>query len=258
MTDKKTHLSIVPREANSMPMPQRAIDGYVNATALCKANGKRISHYLENKTTKDFLEALERHTGIPINELVQVKRGGTHQGTWVHPKVAINLGQWISPKLAVLVSKWVVEQISGNAQSKYQLLSHLRRFDITINKIPDTHFSMLDQIISNLLAGLEQYGYILPTQMMLEIARDIMFSKWLRDNGHDPDSYPVYKHEFVDGSEPVEARLYPNELITEFNQLLDNWIVDGRALTYFKERDPTAVASLMLVLGDIKRLKLSR
>ena len=45
--------------------------------------------------------------GIPISELVIAKRGGSKQGTFVHPDIAINLGQWLSPKFAVQVSRRV-------------------------------------------------------------------------------------------------------------------------------------------------------
>ena len=61
---------------------------------MCKAVGKMLGHYLENKTTKDFLEELASDIGIPISGLVIVRKGGktAEQGTWVHPDVAINLG----------------------------------------------------------------------------------------------------------------------------------------------------------------------
>lgn len=92
-------------------IPQRAIDGYVNATALCKASGKQMKHYLENTTTKEFVKELSFDVGIPTTELIQIVKGGiSHlQGTWVHPLVAINLGQWLSAKFAVQVSKWILE-----------------------------------------------------------------------------------------------------------------------------------------------------
>ena len=42
------------------------------------------------------------------------------------------------------------------------------------------------------------------------------FSRWLRDNGHGPNTFPTYEHEFLDNRRTVEARLYPNKLITDF------------------------------------------
>jgi hypothetical protein len=90
-------------------------DGMINATALCTAGNKLIGHYLENKQTKAYLEALESNIGIPILELIQVKTGGDHSGTWVHRKIGYHLAQWISPQFAVKVSNILDELfVSGS------------------------------------------------------------------------------------------------------------------------------------------------
>lgn len=78
-------------------------DGMINATALCRAGKKLIGHYLENKQTKAYLEAVELDIGIPISSLLESNIGG-HNGTWVHRKIGYHLAQWISPKFAVKVS----------------------------------------------------------------------------------------------------------------------------------------------------------
>jgi hypothetical protein len=79
-------------------------DGYVNATQLCKAGNKLFKHYNENKQTKEYLQALSSVVGIPTTDLLDIKQGGTNQGTYVHRKVAYHLAQWISPHFAVQVS----------------------------------------------------------------------------------------------------------------------------------------------------------
>ena len=79
-------------------------DGMINATALCKAAGKRLDHYKENLQTKEYLDELSSVTGIPGSQLFNPIIGGKYQGTWVHRKVGYHLAQWISPKFAVQVS----------------------------------------------------------------------------------------------------------------------------------------------------------
>jgi len=79
-------------------------DGYVNATQLCKAGNKLFKHYNENNQTKEYLQALSSVVGIPTTDLLDIKQGGTNQGTYVHRKVAYHLAQWISPHFAVQVS----------------------------------------------------------------------------------------------------------------------------------------------------------
>lgn len=108
----KTSLSVIPHVFNEIEIDQRKFDGYVNATAMCKACDKLFADYNRLSITKEYLEALSSDMGIPISQLVMVKKGNTRlfqQGTWVHPDVALNLAQWLSPQFAVKVSQWVRE-----------------------------------------------------------------------------------------------------------------------------------------------------
>lgn len=65
---------------------QRASDGYVDATAMCKAASKNWADYVRLNGTQAFLTALSSDMGIPMSALVQSIRGGAvyGQGTWVH------------------------------------------------------------------------------------------------------------------------------------------------------------------------------
>ena len=245
------HLALIDHKVESRVIQQRATDGYINATAMCRAAGKLFGHYWANKQTKAFLEELQADIGIPISELVQRVKGGHPelQGTWVHPYVAINLAQWCSPKFAVRVSKWVAEWLSGRRPSR--LPDHLQRYLINSHKIPLTHFSMLNQMTLQLLAPLERQGYTLPSRMMPDISLGRIFSGFLRMAGYDPDGFPTYEHEFLDHRPTVLARLYPIRLMGVFNTQLDEWLRDGRALKYFMERDKEAILPLERVLAAL-------
>ena len=60
---------------------QRDSDGYVNGTAMCQANGKKINDWLRLSSTKAYINELSLVTGIPASELVQVIQGfGQKQG----------------------------------------------------------------------------------------------------------------------------------------------------------------------------------
>lgn len=247
-------LPLIAHQVESVSIDQRANDGYVNATALCQASGKKLSHYLENVSTKAFLSELSMDTGIPASTLVQVFQGKpvNLQGTWVHPQVAIHLGQWASPKFAVLVSKWVFDWMSGGGKDSYKFPYHIRRYLVNRTKIPATHFSMLDQMTLKLLSELEVNGYIISSKLMPDISLGKMFCTWLRERGYDPASFPVYRHEFDDGRRPVvDAKLYPNELMTAFNIQLDNWIRSGAALKYFSERDEQAIEPMKSICARL-------
>jgi len=79
-------------------------DGYINATELCKAAGKKYNDYHRLKQTEDYFQALSFNTQIPVKDLINSNVGGNHSGTYVHRKVGYNLAQWLSPSFAVQVS----------------------------------------------------------------------------------------------------------------------------------------------------------
>ena len=106
--------NLITHQINGVSVLQRKSDGFFNATAMCKGEGKLIADYLRLGNTKDFIGHLGSDMGIPISSLVQAVRGGkSAQGTWVSPNVAMHLAQWLSPEFAVQVTKLVLSQMSG-------------------------------------------------------------------------------------------------------------------------------------------------
>lgn len=110
---------LIVREFNGQGIEQRPKDGYMDATAMCRATGKKWSHYWSNKTTQEFVGELARSAGIPADLLVESNTGGVNEsrGTLVHPKLAMHLAQWCSPRFAVVVSGWVFDILTtGKAE----------------------------------------------------------------------------------------------------------------------------------------------
>jgi hypothetical protein len=56
---------------------QRVCDGYIDATAMCKAAGKQFRDYYRLKSTKDYIEELSGEIGVAPTQLVEVKKGNT-------------------------------------------------------------------------------------------------------------------------------------------------------------------------------------
>jgi hypothetical protein len=236
--------ALIPRMIEGEVVRQRMRDGYINATAMCKAAGKLWGHYNENENTKAFLMELEADIGIPISELVQSVKGGfpDMQGTWVHPYVAIHLAQWLSPRFAVRVSQWVHEWMTQRPRGKAQLPFHLRRYLANYNNVPVGHFSILTEMTLTLIAPLEVMGYSLPESMWPDISEGRMFAGWLRiEHGIEPNDLPTYRHVFEDGRFPVSARAYPEALLGDFRRHLREVWMPKRSIAYFRERDPKAV-----------------
>ena len=100
-------------EQFTIPMRQ---DGYIHATALCKASEKRLVKWKENKETKELIDKLSLKADVRIrtSALIEIHKGGNDkysQGTWIHPDLGIHLAQWCNPSFSLQVSKWVRELI---------------------------------------------------------------------------------------------------------------------------------------------------
>ena len=106
------HPALVSRSWNGTPISRRTTDGYVNATSMCKANGKRWKDYRESDRCQLYLDALESVAGISVHALVESRSGGAGGGgTWVHPQVAVDLARWISAPFAVWMDGWFLESV---------------------------------------------------------------------------------------------------------------------------------------------------
>lgn len=260
MPQHQYSLSLISHKVQDSIIEQRAVDGYINATAMCKAAGKRFNHYYDNDSNKAFIQELSSDTGIPALELVQIIKGGEPhlQGTWVHPQVSTHLAQWLSPKFAVQVSKWVYEWMSGKS-ARARFPPHIERHMLNYHKVPAGYFSVLQEMTNRLVAPMEAHGYILPAEMMPDIPQAKMLCKYLREkHGIDTNTLAKYTHTFPDGRE-VQANLYPVKYLGDFATLMAKEWMPSRAVEYFKKRDPLALQALdkMLLLSESFKPKLS-
>jgi len=105
---------LVSRAWNGTPISRRTTDGFVNATAMCRANGKEWSKYRESDRCQTYLDALAETSEIRMFDLIE-SRQGQGGGTWVHPQVAVDLARWISAPFAVWMDGWFLEEINGRA-----------------------------------------------------------------------------------------------------------------------------------------------
>lgn len=120
MSEQENQIEVIFHEWNEILIPLRVRDGYINGTAICKATGKRMGHYLESSQTIEFLHGLSDETGIPADQLVQSRRGGVSelQGTWIHRRVGINLSMWADPGgFGVVATKWIEEWLEARLRA---------------------------------------------------------------------------------------------------------------------------------------------
>ncbi len=132
---------------NNIVIESRKPDNFINATQMCKAGGKLFGHWSRLDSTKELIKTLEislknkqinigKKSDIHIcssdnssemqnNEVllnvIDVKKGGDIQGSWIHPHLAVQLAQWISPSFAIQVSEWIYELFETGSVSIKQL-----------------------------------------------------------------------------------------------------------------------------------------
>lgn len=118
---------LINRDFHGATIHQRPNDGYLDATAMCKATKKRLNDYCRLKSTQEYIAALSSDTGIPASNIIQVVKGvqkgktAQDQGTWIHPHASIHLAIWCSPNFAVMVTKWVFELLTkGSVSLKFE------------------------------------------------------------------------------------------------------------------------------------------
>lgn len=111
-----TNTGLVVRVWNDAAIARRDEDGYANATAMCAANGREWSGYIRTDRTKDYIQALAASLDLTPADLVITTTTGPNEfrGTWVHPRLAVDLARWISPEFAVWMDGWFLNATQGH------------------------------------------------------------------------------------------------------------------------------------------------
>jgi hypothetical protein len=120
-------------------------DGFINATAMCKAGNKKFNDWYRLDSTKELIKLIEDEnlktrnpvfkndenilkTGFVSLKIVESSQG-RYGCSWIHPDLAVQLAQWISPTFALQVSRWVRELaltgsvMVGNEKTHSQLVA---------------------------------------------------------------------------------------------------------------------------------------
>jgi len=85
-------------------------NAFINANSVAAKFNKKPDTYLKTKRTKEYIEALKKalfpdalKSATEQNQLVKIQKGGKpeEQGTWIHPKLAIDFARWLNADFAV-------------------------------------------------------------------------------------------------------------------------------------------------------------
>ena len=106
-------------------------NGYLNATVVAAHFNRRVGNYLKSERTQEYIAALAEKLSVTSkratedNQIVIIKQGGTEQGTWLHPKLAVDFARWLDPKFAVWCDEQIEQILSGSLQARKALPSGL-------------------------------------------------------------------------------------------------------------------------------------
>lgn len=215
-------------------------DGWINATQTAKNFNKVAYEYLRSKSTQEYMKALAEHLNCDTENLRITKKGNTNefeQGTFLHPKLAIDFARWISPKFAIWCDKQIANILNENQNPKDNIANtkkHLKRYEVNKKNIPNGYFSMIEEAIYHVILPLELDGKDLIDKCLPDGSLGKGFCSFLKSKGFDTTQLPTYKHHFEDGR-VVNANLYPDEVLQFFKQYLRTW-VDGNGKKYFQNR----------------------
>jgi len=243
-TPKQQSLTLIPHSYGSEVIRMRAGDGYINATAMCKAANRPWSRYWEARASKEFAQELSSDLGIPITELIQSLTGGNPQlqGTWIHPQVAIHLAQWLSPKFAVMVTEWVYDWMSGKSPTDKVWRQFEDRVSLVYDNVPVGYFCVFRES-ADLFAALITGGATFGTRMILDISVGQHWAKYWKDNdlesefgGHQyfDHNYPSYFPQ--SWSNPQAAACYPDAGIPAFRKWMREIYLPTKFVPYLKSQ----------------------
>lgn len=235
-------LDLIPHDYRGEIISQRSKDGYINATAMCKAAGKLFADYQRQKTTQAFLAELQGSMGIPIDQLVAGVTTGPneHRGTWVHPQVATHLAQWASPRFAVLVSQWVVEWMTGVGQAERSWRIFNDRLDLVSDQVPLGYFCIFRET-ADIYASFIRGGINPGLKIILDISVGQHWAKYWKAQGLEAKfgasaryqhRFPAYYSQSL--SNPQTPLCYPEDALPTFRRWLRDVYVPLKLPIYLK------------------------
>lgn len=110
--DSTTKPSLLSHTYNGLPITFRE-DGYINMTKAAQQFGKDVREFMKNAGTKEYMKALEKMMGIPLN-IQKDSTKGRNGATYGHPKLAVFFARWLDVRFAVWCDLMIDNILKGN------------------------------------------------------------------------------------------------------------------------------------------------
>lgn len=122
--DTQIHFLVNPLDKNVM----------VNATEMSKIFNKRTSDYLQNTSTKAFLNTLEL-TLKSVNSDIKLLENRGHMGYYFHRLVALDFAAWLDVKFRVWMIITMDDLIFNNFNKRSKILKEKTSAQLEIEKL---------------------------------------------------------------------------------------------------------------------------
>ena len=95
-------------------------DGWINATHIAKAHGKRLDVWLKTDETQQYINSFGRYSNTTKRwDLIRARKGNGG-GTWLHPKLAVVFARWLNVDFAVWCDMHITDVLTGNVAGSMQ------------------------------------------------------------------------------------------------------------------------------------------
>ncbi|RFC32896.1 MAG: KilA-N domain-containing protein [Candidatus Nitrotoga sp. SPKER] len=87
-------------------------DAWFNATEVADKHKRRVTDWLNNIETQNYLAALAEILKVPKEHLLKTRRG-RYGGTWMHPRLAVAFARWLDVRFGVWCDDQIFQILSG-------------------------------------------------------------------------------------------------------------------------------------------------
>ncbi|CAG9931543.1 KilA-N domain-containing protein [Candidatus Nitrotoga arctica] len=87
-------------------------DGWFYATEVADKHKRRVTDWLYNSETQQYLAALAEILKVPKEHLLKTRRG-RYGGTWMHPRLAVAFARWLDVRFGVWCDDQIFQILSG-------------------------------------------------------------------------------------------------------------------------------------------------
>ena len=87
-------------------------EAWFNATEVADKHKRRVTDWLYNSETQQYLAALAEILKVPKEHLLKTRRG-RYGGTWMHPRLAVAFARWLDVRFGVWCDDQIFQILSG-------------------------------------------------------------------------------------------------------------------------------------------------